>query len=828
MPAGFPIPVLMAVLLSFAALPELASSSEPVAPKHPLPLESRPNSSTDVTAAPGSGKANAGARFGQYDWSAAFPTLGGPDGSVRAIVRWDDGTGPAWVIGGEFQAAGGVQVSGVAIWNGRAWAPIGEGLPGTVYSLAVHRGDLYAGGNLRYPGASAAFGVARWTGSGWEPVGAGVNGLVYSLASDGASLYAGGGFSVPGSANAGRNIARWDGRQWSVLGNGLDGSLGPTVRSLSVHSGWVCAGGIFNRTPGDSTLLRNIACWDGARWQALGSGVGGLVYALSSYRGALVAGGQFETAGGVPARNLARWDGASWQPFGDGADREVWALAVEGERLLAGGNFRFVDGIAALTLAEFDGQRWSNSGLDPDLALRAIAIDSDVVIAGGFFSSIGERAASRVAWRRGQRWEALGEGLSLPARDALEFRGQWVIGGSFGVLGSPGGRGVAAWDGRAWQPLGGGTDGSAGSLLVHGNDLIAAGSFASAGGEPAVNIARWNGQHWQAMGDGLADTIVQSLVEYQGAVVAAGDFRLSGSSSLGRVARWDGDRWHDLGEPFDGAVRSLVVHRGVLYSGGFFSSAGGVQASKIARWDGADWQALDGAALAPVQRLYSGGDGLYVGTTPDRDGVWHWNGSGWVRVGWLFSNADVSALTEFEGVLVSAGNVFPRYFDGDFWRPLGNTPGLGESGALVGSMAVHQGALFAAGRLHYGSRVMPDIGRFGPEVPTLVEHVEVSPPRPALGEPVTIKVRVAGAGSAPRGRVLIAAAPGGSCTTEHLVPTSADAATESCTIRWTRSGPKHIQVRYLGGTDTVRWWAPASLPAPLVVSVESLLVDGFE
>lgn len=44
--------------------------------------------------------------------------------------------------------------------------------------------------------------------------------------------------------------------------------------------------------------------------------------------GDIVAGGDFTTAGGVPASRIARWDGASWSALGTGMNDSVYALSV--------------------------------------------------------------------------------------------------------------------------------------------------------------------------------------------------------------------------------------------------------------------------------------------------------------------------------------------------------------------------------------------------------------------------------------------------------------------------------------------------------------------
>jgi hypothetical protein len=88
-----------------------------------------------------------------------------------------------------------------------------------------------------------------------------------------------------------------------------------------------------------------IAKWDGARWSALGLGVGPAVRALTVYDDgsgpALYAGGDFGIAGGVPASYIAKWDGSNWSVLGTGVNNLVNALVVyddgRGPALYVGG-----------------------------------------------------------------------------------------------------------------------------------------------------------------------------------------------------------------------------------------------------------------------------------------------------------------------------------------------------------------------------------------------------------------------------------------------------------------------------------------------------------
>src|SRR5262245_7676039 len=217
----------------------------------------------------------------QSEWLPTFGGLPGVGGAetpwVHDMVVFDDGSGPALYVGGDFTIAGDATVKGVAKWDGSDWSALGSNLNGTVYALAVFD-----------------------DGGGPE-------------------LYAGGFFSLPGG---GARIARWDGSSWSPLTSGVNNQLSSTVFALTTFddgSGTALyAGGAFIGPVGGS----RIAKWNGSSWSALGSGLNDTVVALSVFDdgtgAALYAGGHFTTAGGSPASRIAKWDGSSWSALGSG------------------------------------------------------------------------------------------------------------------------------------------------------------------------------------------------------------------------------------------------------------------------------------------------------------------------------------------------------------------------------------------------------------------------------------------------------------------------------------------------------------------------------
>jgi hypothetical protein len=199
-----------------------------------------------------------------------------------------------------------------------------------VSSLAVDAaGNLYAGGVFDTLGGTAARNIAKWDGVSWSCPGTGIAGDVKALAFDkNGNLYAGGNFDKAGGVIA-HNIAKWDGLSWSSLGEGIqkDPDSYDPVKTLALdETGILFAGGDFSIAGGVEAL--NIAKWDGASWSGLGSGLQITDSEFRNYtrinaltfdgEGNLYAAGCFDVAGSVQAHNIAKWDGAVWNALGSG------------------------------------------------------------------------------------------------------------------------------------------------------------------------------------------------------------------------------------------------------------------------------------------------------------------------------------------------------------------------------------------------------------------------------------------------------------------------------------------------------------------------------
>lgn len=228
------------------------------------------------------------ARWDGWTWSAV-PGLAGAgnelDGRGTALEVWDDGTGPALYVGGDFENAAGLVANGLARWDGDTWSVLGDpataGLLGRVLAIQPHDfGDgeeLFVGGRFGLPSGEVLSGVYRWDGERWSPAGdnAPRDRAIYELASFDGQLFASGPFFLTsGESTAG--IARFDGDTWSVpTGDGqkvFSSEFWPLLPYQLDGRDVLIAGGRFLIEENDRAIANSYAAWDGDRWISLDPG----------------------------------------------------------------------------------------------------------------------------------------------------------------------------------------------------------------------------------------------------------------------------------------------------------------------------------------------------------------------------------------------------------------------------------------------------------------------------------------------------------------------------------------------------------------------------
>ncbi len=133
----------------------------------------------------------------------------------------------------------------------------------------------------------------------------------------------------------------------------LKGSGWGEVLAIGTEEGALVAGGDF--IPSGIGSGTSIFRGDGSSWSVMRPDFNSQVEALTTYGGALIAGGGFTGANNLPAPldHVALRDGTTWRPLGGGTDRTVTALVEFGGRLIAAGTFQTAGDTTANFIAAF-------------------------------------------------------------------------------------------------------------------------------------------------------------------------------------------------------------------------------------------------------------------------------------------------------------------------------------------------------------------------------------------------------------------------------------------------------------------------------------------
>ncbi len=636
--------------------------------------------------------------------SSWLPTNGpfqGVQGEVYSILAFDDGSGTALYIGGQFIEASGGTALHIARWNGATWSPVGAGVGAASTGENVRKlaafddgagAALYAAGSFTN-GSGAPRNIAKWDGTSWTALPA-LNGAVWDLEvfddGSGPALYAAGSFTSAGGVPASR-IARWDGTSWSAVGTGMAGGPpGVHVYALAAFDPGtgpkLYAGGLFSSAGGAPAA--QLAAWDGSSWTAVGSGASDTIATLETLdvqgQTLLYAGGLFTQIGGVTAKRIASFDGTAWSPLGGGADNWVYAIEARNEGgtdvVYAAGAFDFAGGIACEGVARWDGGAWSALGAGGSDAVWALRDHDDGngsrLLIGGGVSIAGVVVRGIASWD-GSRVVGLGNGWNgrITELHVSDVGGTPALyaGGYFTRLGAQELLHLARWDGADWSDVGGGLvlSSSSGTVVSamstfdfgSGKALYVGGSFVEAGGVAASNVAKWDGVAWSALGLGI-DGPVNALEIFDDgggpALYAAGNFTQAGGSNARNVAKWNGTSWSKLGTGTSGAVVALRAFNSgggpLLYAGGSFALASGTPAAGLATWNGSAWAALSAPTdsftnVRALERRGSGsGEVLLVGGSVNLPGgpnprhLLQWDGTAWSSLG----NGPNSLVTDIE------------------------------------------------------------------------------------------------------------------------------------------------------------------------------------
>lgn len=351
------------------------------------------------------GRVNAShiARWNGTKWSSLSVGINGP---ITALAVLDD---RVWAAG-SFNSDNGVTSAHLAMLSGKSWRLANGGIRGSVFALAADNQYLYAGGQFAVAGTTTALNIARYSPASerWSDLSFGVGGgegaVVHAVAVHAGNVYAGGRFTVADTVLA-NNIAVWNAtlQRWAALGNGVNG----VVNAVAVApDGTVIVGGDFTRA--GNQPASNIAQWDGTQWLPLAEGVNKPVHALKFEGTELFVGGECSMAGTIPASLIARWDFATqqWKALGDGLRGHfiphVASIALLKGSIVAVGNFYQSGSDSLPHVAAWDGRRWNPLGSGLGLSANAAVTTSEGLFVGGDFLRAGENDSYYFAHWKGE------------------------------------------------------------------------------------------------------------------------------------------------------------------------------------------------------------------------------------------------------------------------------------------------------------------------------------------------------------------------------------------------------------------------------------------
>lgn len=377
--------------------------------------------------------ANNVAKWNGASWSALGSGTAPSNSSAYAFLPFDDGTGPALFVAGNFLSVGDIGALGIARWKASTWSALNPGLNGDVHAVATldigSGAALYTSGDFTHAAGVAMNHIGKWDGANWSPLGAGLDATASALTSfddgGGSAVYAGGAFTTAGAVAANK-VAKWNGASWSALGAGPNMQIVNALTAFDAGAGPKLHAAGFGNPFGGPTNIGMVSRWDGASWTLLGSqgfnqSVATLCVHDDGSGAALYAGGSFTLANGLPVVRVAKWNGSAWTTVGGGTDGPVAKLVVfdfgGGPELVAAGSFANAGGSPASHIARWNGATWSpiGAGLNANTAvgdLRAFddGTGSTLYVAANVATPVGTPAPGIVRWN-GATWTTIANGV---------------------------------------------------------------------------------------------------------------------------------------------------------------------------------------------------------------------------------------------------------------------------------------------------------------------------------------------------------------------------------------------------------------------------------
>lgn len=201
-------------------------------------------------------------------------------------------------------------------------------------------------------------------------------------------------------------------------------------------------------------------------WLPVGAGVADNreIYALATFKGNLIAGGEFLAMGtNYQTKRVALWNGTEWQNMGAGFDGQVRALAVFNNELYAAGNFE-KDSSGTISypgrIAKWNGNAWVAVSNDLNTSdVRAMTVfNSKLHITNMRYDNQINTVRPVVSTFDGTTWSDLPGEFKGPLNYAYlfalgEYKGKLVAAGVFDSVDNVATHRAAMWDGSKWESL---------------------------------------------------------------------------------------------------------------------------------------------------------------------------------------------------------------------------------------------------------------------------------------------------------------------------------------------------------------------------------------
>ena len=333
--------------------------------------------------------------------------------SVKAMVI--DNVGRLY-IGGDFNKIGNLTCNHVAMWDGKKWNSLGDGLNGQVTSMCVDKNNnLFVGGSFSgtYYDLVKSNCIIVWNSHNkkWIELDGGVNDIVASIKklSNGNVVIAGSFTSSINSLTYLEKIAYWNGTNWINLGD--DFLINKNIYAMSIDFNNNIYIGGFNELPA------SVYDWVNSQWKILIDNDSNkltqiintiIINPLTSnpiFGGIIGNFGSVSNVFNVIEFNISTNE---WIPLtnsdGYGLDSQCYTLFYDNinKQILAGGGFKYLtngsnNGTMLNNVARWNGIKWENLGL----GLNANNVESFEINSNGELFIGGSILGSFDVWTNG-------------------------------------------------------------------------------------------------------------------------------------------------------------------------------------------------------------------------------------------------------------------------------------------------------------------------------------------------------------------------------------------------------------------------------------------